>query len=152
MVHHNDKRETVLQAISQLNRLTALFHKRRAALAQEVGFTEQQWLVLERIASEHFIPSLFAKERDSSPAAVSKIIRQLVDKGLVDVTLDPDDARQRQYTLTARAEQKMGVLRRLRERAIDAIWMALDHRDLRQFCNFSGRLISAIENYQGKED
>ena len=152
MNRKSDKRETVHEAIVRLNRLTALFHRRRAALAQEVGFTEQQWLVLERIAADHFIPSLLARERKSSPAAVSKIIRQLVDKGLVDVALDRQDARQRQYTLTVRGKRKMTALRQLRERAIDKIWMALSHRDLRRFCEFSGQLIAAIENYQGKED
>jgi DNA-binding MarR family transcriptional regulator len=152
MSRRRNKRETVHEAIGQLNRLTSLYHRRRATLAQGVGFTEQQWLVLERIATDHFIPSLFARERDSSPAAVSKIIRQLVDKGLVDVSLASDDARQRHYSLTALGERQMAALRRQRERAIDKIWMALDQRELEQFCDFTGRLVAAIENYQGEED
>ncbi len=145
------KKDTVHDAIGRLNRLTELFHRRRAELAAAVGFTEQQWLVLERISTEHFIPSLFAVERESSRAAVSKIIRQLVDKGLVTVALDREDARQRQYALTILGKKKMAEVRRLREEAIDNIWMELDHGDLRRFCDFSDRLIDMIETYSGKE-
>lgn len=143
--------ETVHRAIARLNRLTELFQRRRGELAAAAGFTEQQWLVLERISTEHFIPSLFAEERESSRAAVSKIIRQLVDKGLVTVGLDRQDARQRQYTLTSLGKKKMAEVRRMREEAIDNIWMDFDHGDLTRFCDFSDRLIAMIESYSGKE-
>jgi DNA-binding MarR family transcriptional regulator len=145
------KRDTVHAAIACLQRLTELFNKRRSQLASEAGITEQQWLVLERISQDHFIPSLFARERDSSAAAVSKIIRQLVDKGLIEVGFSREDARQREYTLTKAGEQLMSELRRLREQAIDHIWMKLDHADLKRFCRFGDRLKEAIEQYRGKE-
>lgn len=144
------KREVVHEAIEALQQLTELFHRRRSQLAAEAGITEQQWLVLEKISAEHFIPSLFAKERDSSAAAVSKIIRQLVDKGLVDVTLSQADARLREYALTADGTQLMTRLRDLREQAIDAIWMTLDKNEIEGFCRFSRRLVEAIETFERK--
>ena len=145
------KKETAYTAIGQLNKLTAIFARRRSELAAQVGLTEQQWLMMEQISTTHFIPSLFAEERESSRAAVSKIIRQLVDKGLVNVKLDEKDARQRHYTLTTDGEQKMQTLRNLRERAINDIWMTLDHDALAGFCQFSEKLINSIETYSGKE-
>ena len=146
------KKDTVHLAISRLQQLTELFHRRRSQLASAAGITEQQWLVLEKISQEHFIPSLFARERDSSAAAVSKIIRQLVDKGFVDVALNREDARQREYTLTSRGKKLMTRLRALREQAIDSIWMQLDHAELKRFCRFGDKLIGAIESYEGKEE
>ena len=113
-------------AIESLQRLTSAFGERRQQLAESVGLTEHQWGVLEEISTEHFMPSMFAKKRDSSPAAVSKTIRQLVDKGLVEVTLNKTDARQRDYQLTGQAKRVLGQLRRARARAIEQIWLKLD--------------------------
>ena len=48
-----------------------------------MGITIEQWRVLEEISTDHFIPSMFARSRDSSAAAVSKILRQLLDGVLV---------------------------------------------------------------------
>jgi DNA-binding MarR family transcriptional regulator len=145
------KREVVHEAISWLQQLTELFQRRRYQLASAAGITEQQWLVLEKISADHFIPSLFAKERESSAAAVSKIIRQLVDKKLVDVTLSREDARQREYALTSEGEQLMKRLRDLREQAIDKIWMTLDSEALDQFCRFGSELTEAILRFERKE-
>ena len=89
-------------AIACLGRLTEVFERRRQELAASVGLTEQQWSVLDEIEQEHFMPSLFARRRDSSAAAVSKILRQLQDKELVVVSLRSGDARQRHYELSPR--------------------------------------------------
>ena len=145
------KTKQVHEAISLVQRLSELFHKRRAALAAEVGLTERQWLVLERISDEHFMPSMFAREQDSSLAAVSKILRQLVDKEVVSVSLSEADARQREYQLTPKGQTLMSKLRTLRMAAIDQIWMAQDPRGLAQFCEFVTELISSIEMFSGKE-
>ena len=77
------KGQAAHQAIEQLQKLSELFQQRRVQLAKTVKLTEQQWRVLEEVSTEHFIPSMFARNRESSPAAVSKIIRQLTEKGLI---------------------------------------------------------------------
>ena len=145
------KRETVHEAIGLVQRLSEVFHKRRAALAGEVGLTEKQWLVLERISDEHFMPSMFAKEQASSPAAVSKIVRQLIDKGVVSVSLSDADARQREYQLTTEGKEMMTRLRALREAAIDKIWMTREQTALEDFCDFMAQLIASIETFSRKE-
>jgi DNA-binding MarR family transcriptional regulator len=137
----------VHDAIANLQRLTELFQARRAALATEAGLTEQQWEVLERIATEHFMPSMFARRRDSSAAAVSRLIRQLLDKRLVSASAREHDGRQRQYVLTAKGRRTLDALRASRQGAIDAIWATLDHRALTTFARVSGELIRRIEGY-----
>ncbi len=137
--------QLVHSAIAQLRRLAELFQKRRAQLAADVGLTEQQWGLLEEISSEHFMPTMFAKQRESSPAAVSKIIRQLVDKGLVVVSLAEGDARQRRYELTAKGRQVMARLRKSRQAAIERVWLALDSNDVAAFNDFAGELADKLE-------
>jgi DNA-binding MarR family transcriptional regulator len=137
----------VHEAIGQLQRLAELFHQRRAQLAQGAGLTEAQWEVLERIASEHFMPSLFARDRDSSAAAVSRLIRQLLEKRLVSVSAREHDARQRRYVLTAKGKRTLAAVRANRQAAIDAIWSTLDPRALAAFTTVSDELIRRIEAY-----
>src|SRR5262249_21576358 len=137
----------VHDAIANLQRLTELFQARRAALATEAGLTEQQWEVLERIATEHFMPSMFARRRDSSAAAVSRLIRQLLDKRLVSASAREHDGRQRQYVLTAKGRRTLETLRTSRQAAIDAIWTTLDHRALTAFARVRAELIRRIEGY-----
>lgn len=137
----------ILTAIESLQRLAELFEERRCQLAREAELTVQQWRVLEEISDEHFIPSLFAKARDSSPAAVSKILRQLLDRGLVTVQVDRTDGRQRRYALSEAGRQVMDRLRASRQKAIEAVWTDLDPEDLARFTNFSNELVRRLEAY-----
>ncbi|MBN1654754.1 MAG: hypothetical protein JXA30_13365 [Deltaproteobacteria bacterium] len=145
------KEQLAHEAIEKLQKLTELFQHRRAQLAKTEGLTEQQWRVLEEVSTEHFIPSMFARNRDSSPAAVSKIIRQLGEKRLISVAISPVDGRQRRYVLTAKGKRIMREIRNRRLRAIDAIWMGLDLKELQQFNRFGSRLIASIESFRQKE-
>ena len=135
------------EAIANLQRLTELFQARRAQLALDVGLTEQQWAVLERIATEHFMPSLFARHRDSSAAAVSRLIRQLLNKRLVSASAREHDGRQRQFVLTAKGRRSLATLRARRQAAIDAIWTPLDRQALAGFVAVSAELVRRIERY-----
>jgi DNA-binding MarR family transcriptional regulator len=137
------------QAIACLQRLADAFERRRTQLAGSVGLTEHQWAVLEEISSEHFMPSMFAKTRASTPAAVSKTIRQLVDKGLVSVSLSKSDGRQRDYVLTSQGKRAMAKLRHDRELAIRRIWLPLDRDRLRSFVAFGTALTERLEQYAG---
>jgi DNA-binding MarR family transcriptional regulator len=149
----DQKRSTsVHAAIACLQRLTEVFQQRRVQLAMSVGLSEQQWAVLEQVSSEHFMPSMFAKSRESSAAAVSKILRQLVDKGHVTARVDAIDARQRRYELTAQGKKTMATLRKNRERAIESVWMPLPTRDLEHFTEFGTRLTESLEKYTNQGD
>ena len=138
-------------AVACLRRLCAAFADRRQQLAQSVGLSEGQWGVLEEIATQHFMPSMFAKTRSSSAAAVSKTLRQLLDKGLVSVGLSPDDGRQRAYVLTAKGKRVLEILRQERALAIEEIWLTLDATQLRSFVAFGNQLSDRLEHYGSKE-
>jgi len=143
---------TIHESIASLQRLADLLAQRRRQLAERAGLTEQQWSVLEEISTEHFIPSLFAKQRESSAAAVSKILRQLLDKGLVRVGVSEGDGRQRQYELSARGQRTIERLRAERQRAIDVIWRELPAPALRGFATTSAELVARIERYAQAEE
>jgi DNA-binding MarR family transcriptional regulator len=134
-------------AIEALQRLSELFQTRRRQLAEEVGITESQWRVLEEIAEEHFMPSLFARERRRTPAAVSRTLRALAEEGLVDVTLSADDARRRIYRLTAKGRKLQNALRERRQQAISEVWGDFSDRDLRGFIRFADALGGRLEEY-----
>lgn len=144
-------RVAITDAIAALQRLSEVFQRRRAQLARRAGLTEQQWRVLEQIATEHFMPSMFARDNESSPAAVSKTIRQLLDKDLVAVSISAADGRQRDYELTTAGKRLMTDLRRQRRRAIDAIWTDLPDRQLTSFCATALELTRRIEAYAAEE-
>ena len=140
----------VHRAIGQLQRLAELFGTRRAQLARGAGLTEQQWRVLEEIATEHFMPSMFARGRRSTPAAVSRTVRQLLDKRLVSVSVSADDGRHRHYVLTPKGRRMLAALRARRRDAIEAVWMHFDAPALAAFTRFSAELIERLETYAAR--
>ena len=141
-----DPRE-IHDAIACLRRLTDVFGERRRQLAQAEGLSEHQWRVLEEISSEHFMPSMFARSRDSSPAAVSKTLRQLADKQLISTRVSATDGRQRTYGLTAKGKRVLENLRQRREDAIEHVWRKLDARQIRGFTRFGTQLTERLEEY-----
>src|SRR5690606_17185496 len=124
---------------------TALFEVRRRQLAETVGLTVQQWQVLEEVTSEHFMPSMFAEQRSSSAAAVSKILRQLTDKGIIVAHISDKDARQRDYTVTPFGKKLLAKVRKERQRAIDEVWLKLDKQQLMAFQTVGGSLSHRLE-------
>jgi len=134
-----------LGCVEVLGRLSALFVERRRQLAESVGLTDQQWHALEEIQTEHFMPSLFARERESSAAAVSKILRQLTDKGLVTGHVATTDARHRSYQVTARGRETLTALREGRHQAIRKAWLPLEVAELSAFQAIGTRIAENLE-------
>ena len=146
------KTAAVHEAIAQLQQLSELFQQRREQLARTAGLTVQQWRVMEEITDEHFMPSMFARERDSSRAAVSKILRQLQDKGFIVAGVSPTNGRERQYELTAEGRQAMKRLREHREAAVREVWRGFAPKELRAFTEFSAELCERMQHYAEKEE
>src|SRR5260370_6313641 len=141
------RHDPIFRAIEAMAALAELLERRREALARDAGITIEQWRVLEEISTQHFIPSMFARSRDSSAAAVSKILRQLLDTGLVSAAIGRDDRRNRHYKLTARGNRTLSELRSARESAIEAILTGFSRDDLAAFSKFAARLSERIERY-----
>jgi DNA-binding MarR family transcriptional regulator len=147
-----DKHDEALRAaLEALQRLSDAFARRRGQLARGADLTEAQWRVLEQIAAEDFMPSLFARRQEQTPAAISKLIRQLLDRGLVEVSISAGDARQRDYALTPRGRQTMELVRQDRQRAVDRVWSGLDARALRNFARFAQELSERMEAHEQAE-
>ena len=140
-------RERIHRAIAGLQRLTDVFRERRRQLAGEAGLSEAQWRLLEEVADQEFMPSMFARRRDCTPAAVSRTLRQLLDRQLVSVAISEDDARQRVYRLTAEGRAVLRRLRASRERAIAATWAHHSAADLASFADFAEELSGRLEIY-----
>jgi len=140
------------EALAALQRLADAFAHRRAQLAQSAGLSEAQWRVLEQIAAEDFMPSLFARRRARSPAAVSKVIRQLLDQKLIEVEIAEGDARQRRYSLSAAGRAAMETVRRDRERALARIWADFEPAPLARFATFATELAERMEAHARDEE
>ncbi len=138
---------SIQRAIEGLQRLAELFAERRRQLAREAGVSEGEWQLLEEIAGERFMPSLFARRRSVSPAAVSRTLRQLKQRGCVRAAIDGSDARQRSYRLTAEGRRVLERLRASRARAIAAIWAPLPASELERFGRFASTLALRLEAY-----
>src|SRR5262245_19261913 len=140
-------RDRIDSAIGALQRLAEVFVERRRQLAREVGLSEAEWRLLEEIAAERFMPSLFARRRERTAAAVSRVLRGLVDAGLIVASVGESDARQRVYRLTPKGRELMAKLRERRERAIAAVWRGFPAGELAAFERFATSLADALERY-----
>lgn len=145
------KRALAYEAIRVLQELTDVFEKRREQLATEAGITDLQWRVLEQVAREDFMPSLFAKSRAQSPAGVSRTLRQLLERGLVRVSIARGDARQREYALTPAGRSVLEKLRLHREDAIESVWLKLSEEELARFGAIGAGLAVRLRGYAGLE-
>jgi DNA-binding MarR family transcriptional regulator len=141
------RRDPIFRAIEAMTALAEIFERRREVLARDAGVTPEQWRVLEEISTEHFIPSMFARSRDSSAAAVSKILRQLLDSSLVSAAIGRADRRNRRYKLTAKGNKVLDALRGSRQAAIEAIWTGFSREELAAFSMFATKLSDRIERY-----
>ncbi len=121
--------------------------RRRQQLARRVGLSLRQWQVLEEISRADFMPSLFARRRDSSPAGVSRVLRQLLDRGLVAASISASDARRREYSLTAEGAKRIALLRAARESAMEAVWDGLERVDVEHFARFGAHLAERLAVY-----
>ncbi len=140
-----------LDAIAALQRVAELFSERRLQLARQSGITETQWQVLEEVGEESFMPSMFARRRSCTPAAVSRTLRQLLERDLVRASIGESDGRQRVYRLTPKGRRAMQNLAERRQQAIDSIWAPLRRSDLRSFTRLVNDLADRLEDYTEKQ-
>ena len=139
--------DSIHHAIATLQRLADLFDARREQVAREAGLSVREWGVLEEIATEHFMPSLFAARRSVTAPAISKLVRNLLDRGLIRSSIAEGDRRQREYALTAAGRRVLDRVRLARQRAIDRVWSDLPASDLRRFARFGEKLSDRLETY-----
>lgn len=135
------------RAIGSLQRLAETFGERRRQLAAVAGLTETQWRVLEEVGGEDFLPSMFARERAVTAAAVSRTLRHLLERGLVEARIGSEDGRQRHYRLTARGRRALQRVHDAREAAVREVWAGLPRTELERFSAFAEELAERLERY-----
>jgi len=140
-----NRNESIHRAIEVLQKLSDLVAERREEIARDAGLTVPQWRLLEEVATEHFMPSLFARRRAVSAAAVSKLVKALLDRKLVRAAIASGDRRQRNYELTAAGRRTLDRVRATRQRAIDQIWSDLPVPELNRFARFGETLAGRLE-------
>jgi DNA-binding PadR family transcriptional regulator len=106
--------------------------------------------VLGEIAAEDFGPRC-SRARRRGAAAVSKVIRQLLDRKLIETSISTEDARQRRYALSARGRQTMELVRQDRQRALDRVWSGIVARELASFTRFATALSERLEAHEQAE-
>lgn len=138
-------RQASLEAIDALMRLSDGVERRRRQLARGAGLTNAQWRVLEEIGQDDFLPSLFARGRRLQAAAVSRTVRELLDRNWIRAAEAAGDRRKREYQLTARGRQVLARLARGRERALVAVWDVLPPEELAVFTRLAVQLVDRLE-------
>ena len=144
------RHDAIHQAIATLQRLADVFNQRREQIALGAGLSVRQWGILEEIATEHFMPSLFAQHKSVTPAAVSKLVRSLLERDLIRASIAEGDRRHRDYVLTAAGQHLLDHVRTTRQNAIDAVWADLPVSELRRFAQFGDKLGDRLETYLEK--
>ncbi|MCS5619839.1 MAG: MarR family transcriptional regulator [Myxococcota bacterium] len=142
--------EAIHQAIGALQRLADLFNERRDEIARGAGLSVRQWQILEEVATEHFMPSMFAARGSVTPAAVSKLVRGLLERELIRASISTGDRRQRSFVLTAAGRKLLDGVRLTRQAAIDAVWADLPKAELLRFAKFGQKLGNRLEAYLAK--
>lgn len=145
-----EARDGLYRAISGLQRLTEVMERRRLQLARHAGLSPQQWRVLEEISGDEFMPSLFARARECSPAGVSRTLRELLGRRLVAVAVSREDARRREYSLTRSGRRVLDKVRSAREAAVEAVWADLDRSELERFADLAIDLAERLESYAAR--
>ncbi len=144
------RHDAIHQAIATLQRLADLFNQRREQIALGAGLSVRQWGILEEIATEHFMPSLFAQHKSVTAAAVSKLVRSLLERDLIRASIAEGDRRHRSYVLTAAGKRLLDHVRMTRQNAIDAVWADLPVSELKRFAQFGDKLGDRLETYLEK--
>jgi len=71
-------------------------------ILRQAGITEQQWRVLRVLIDEGAIdPSQLAASAILLPPSVTRILRELLERGLIDRILDPTDGRRSIVSISA---------------------------------------------------
>jgi len=142
--------DRIHRGIAALQRVADAFALRRRQLAATASLTEAQWRLLQEVEDEDFMPSMFARRRECTPAAVSRGLRGLLEAGLVETAVSAADGRQRHYRPTAAGRAVLRRLREKRRRAIQAVWRRFDAGELDAFVRFATALSESLESYASR--
>lgn len=94
----------------KLSRLSRIMQMRLETGLTKHGLTRMKWCVLSGVALEgHDSPSDLADHIGITRPATSRLLKQMIQEGLIERNLTEDDGRSRKINVTALGEEKLNT-------------------------------------------
>lgn len=130
--------------MTQMRRLCSLTINKRLAV---VGSSLHEYAVLFRLVEDREVPQHeLAYDAAIDPAAVSRLVRDMVKAGLVTTRVDPTDKRQRFVKLTPRGRALERTLTPVVDAALMPLLSGLTSAEEQQFLGLLRRAYDAAES------
>jgi DNA-binding MarR family transcriptional regulator len=139
-MRHQVHRE-IARLMTQMRRLCSLTINKRLAV---VGSSLHEYAVLFRLVEDREVPQHeLAYDAAIDPAAVSRLVRDMVRTGLVTTRVDPTDKRQRFVKLTPRGRALERTLTPVVDAALQPLLSGLTSAEEQQFLGLLRRAYDA---------
>ncbi|MEU0290054.1 MarR family winged helix-turn-helix transcriptional regulator [Streptomyces sp. NPDC052492] len=140
-----------MEVIGRINRCSALFQQAEDAPLRRAGLTRPEFDLLGalRRTGHELTPSELARETFSSGAAVTKRLKQLTERGLVERRGDTRDRRVAHVRLTDAGRELVDGILPAQLSYETAVLSGLDHAELGDLASLLGGLLSQLEGRLG---
>ena len=135
------KIDTSISQVSQLHSITADFLKKRLAEKGFDDFASSHGYILYQLSINQKITmkELSAKiNRDKSTTTV--LVRKLEQSGLVKVTVDTNDKRNKQLTLTPKGSEYNQMTAELSKELLTTFYKGFSEEEKKEFCDYLDRI------------
>ncbi|WP_324194181.1 MarR family winged helix-turn-helix transcriptional regulator [Nocardia blacklockiae] len=148
---HPELNTAPMELIGRINRCAALLQQAESAPLREAELSRPEFDLLGalRRTGRGLTPSELARETFSSGAAVTKRLRQLTERGLVERSADERDRRVVHIRLTARGRDLLDSVLPAQLAFEDALLAGLDERQHRLLAEQLGELLIQLEGRLG---
>lgn len=135
---HNE----IHRLLTQMRRFCSIAVNKQLAV---VGSSMHEYSVLFRLSEDHEAPqSDLAYDAAIDPAAVSRLVREMVKDGLVTTHVDPQDKRQKFVRLTAKGQTKERALAPIVDSALEPYMGGLTEREMQDFLRLLRKAHSVV--------
>ncbi|MET0287505.1 MAG: MarR family winged helix-turn-helix transcriptional regulator [Polyangiales bacterium] len=133
----NQVHREITQLVTQMRRLCSLTVNKRLHV---VGCTLHEYAVLSRLAHESEVAQgELAFDAALDPAAVSRLVRDMTESGLVTTRVSPQDRRQRYVKITNKGRALERTLSPVVDDALKPLLSGLSQPEERQFLDLLKR-------------
>jgi DNA-binding MarR family transcriptional regulator len=146
----NQVHREITQLVTQMRRLCSLTVNKRLNV---VGCTLHEYAVLSRLAHEGEVAQHeLAFDAALDPAAVSRLVREMIESGLVTTRVSPQDRRQRYVKITHKGRALERTLSPVVDDALKPLLSGLSQPEERQFLDLLKRAHDHAVNAQAQQD
>ncbi|WP_299845361.1 MarR family transcriptional regulator [uncultured Roseovarius sp.] len=140
MKHENQNRENQTLVLALL-RSQQLFLRAMGPVFRSAGLTASQWDVLETLSNKQALSiNDLMRLTLSTSGNLDVVVKNLIQTGLVEKTIDETDRRARVLRLTPAGHQKVAEFLPTHNRALDQIFSGLSAHDKRETIKMLNRL------------